>query len=59
MTPTRLKHLLDRRDRLAKQMREVEQQLTREGRAYWQAKGLIVMPRPERLRAAVEAKLAA
>lgn len=58
MTAKQLKQKLDRRERLQAELTALDREIARESRAYWQARGVMVLPRPERLRAAVEAELA-
>jgi hypothetical protein len=59
MTAKRIKQLLDRKDRLEKQLRQVELEIARGSRDYWRARGCVSFPRPERLRHAIEAEIAA
>ena len=52
----RVEHLRDalkKRDELAKQLRNTDAYIEREGRLYWKHCGYSVMPRIERLRAAI------
>lgn len=46
-----LKQMIEERDRLAAELAALDRRIQKEARAYWDAKGVLAMPRPERLRA--------
>lgn len=48
-----LKSLIEARDNAASQLRDIDDTITLLGRRYWKKRGFTVMPRLEKLRAAV------